>query len=254
MTATPPVLHQFRFSMFPEKARWALDYKAIPHHRKDYLPGPHVPALRKLTGQQQVPVLEHDGQMICGSAAVIEYLERHWPDQALYPADAELRDAALGVQAEFDAMGAQTRCAFFGAFLADRRYAGQVFSDGASDRAGRWYRRLFPATGHVVALANGVRGRAPQHNSVVTEHLLDEVARRTQDTGYLVGDAFSVADLTAAVVLMVTCLPLQTPHRCPEPWPPALADWFVRWDDHPGTAWVRTMYAKHRPPSAAIEA
>lgn len=252
MTDTPPVLHQFCFSMFPEKTRWALDYKGIEHRRMDYLPGPHVPALRKLSGQQQVPVLEHDGQMICGSARVIDYLEQHWPAPALYPADPELRTKALAVQAEFDAVGAQTRCAFFGSFLADRKYAAHVFTANAPARAARWYRRLFPATGHIVALANGVRGQAPSRNTEFTEDLLDDVAQRTRATGYLVGDAFTVADLTAAVVLMVTCLPPQTPHRCPEPWPPALADWFARWDDHPGTAWVRAMYAQHRPPSAAV--
>lgn len=252
MNASLPTLHQFRFSMYPEKARWALDFKGIAHRRVDHLPGPHALTVRKVSGQQQVPVLAHAGQVVAGSAAIIDHLEQHWPQAPLYPADPGQRDQALAVQAEFDALGPRTRCAFFGAFLADRRYAAQVFADGAPEGAARWYRRLFPVTGHIVALANGVRGSAPQDNTAVTQRLLDDVAQRTVETGYLVGDSFSVADLAAAVVLMVTCLPPQTPHRCPEPWPPALQAWFARWDDHPGTQWVRTVYARHRPESAAV--
>jgi hypothetical protein len=32
-TVTEPILVQFRFSHFNEKARWALDYKGVPHRR-----------------------------------------------------------------------------------------------------------------------------------------------------------------------------------------------------------------------------
>lgn len=249
-----PVLHQFRFSMYPEKVRWALDYKGMAHRRVDHLPGPHAIGVRRVSGQQQVPVLALGDEVIAGSAAILERLERLCPEPALFPADPAMRQQALDVQAEFDLLGPKTRCAFFGAFLADRAYAARVFADGAPPRAAAWYRRLFPVTGHIVALANGVRGTAAADNTAVTEQLLDDVARRTADTGYLVGDGFTVADLTAAVVLMVTCLPPETPHRCPEPLPPALAAWFDRWADHPGTAWVRTMYARHRPASVALAA
>ena len=44
-------LLQFRFSPYNEKARWALDYKKVPHKRTSLAPGPHVPNIRALTGQ-----------------------------------------------------------------------------------------------------------------------------------------------------------------------------------------------------------
>ena len=53
----PPTLFQFRASHFTEKARWALDWKGIPHVRHMLLPGPHLPRMLWMTGQQQVPVL-----------------------------------------------------------------------------------------------------------------------------------------------------------------------------------------------------
>ena len=42
-SANPSIeLWQFRLSMYPEKVRWALDYKGVPHIRHSLLPGPHV--------------------------------------------------------------------------------------------------------------------------------------------------------------------------------------------------------------------
>ena len=61
-----PVLWHLKVSNFNEKARWALDYKGIPHVRKAPLPG--------LTGlwsgvltrgkSRRVPVLRLDGRIV----------------------------------------------------------------------------------------------------------------------------------------------------------------------------------------------
>ena len=36
-----PLLLQFTFSHYNEKARWALDFKRVPHVRRSLIPGPH---------------------------------------------------------------------------------------------------------------------------------------------------------------------------------------------------------------------
>jgi glutathione S-transferase len=64
--------------------------------------------------------------------------------------------------------------------------------------------------------------------------------------GYLVGDAFTVADLTAASMLAEVANPPDSPVSRPEPLPDPLATWLGEWHDHPGTRWVRNIYAKHR--------
>src|SRR5436190_1646821 len=38
-----PVLWQFKYSHYNEKARWALDFKRVTHVRQSLLPGPHIP-------------------------------------------------------------------------------------------------------------------------------------------------------------------------------------------------------------------
>src|SRR5207247_8660717 len=83
---TPPVLWQFRFSHFNEKARWALDWKGIAHVRRSLLPGFHVPRVLWTTGQRSLPVLVLDRETIHDSTRIIERLERRRPEPAPYPA------------------------------------------------------------------------------------------------------------------------------------------------------------------------
>jgi glutathione S-transferase len=78
-------LYQFKRSHYNEKARWALDYKRLPHTRHSLLPGPHKLTVTRLSGQAQVPVLRHGRKIIAGSARIIDYLEQLVPEPALYP-------------------------------------------------------------------------------------------------------------------------------------------------------------------------
>ena len=53
-----PRLWHFRVSHYNEKVRrWALDYKRWPHTRQTLIPGFHVPVVRWLSGQNQLPIL-----------------------------------------------------------------------------------------------------------------------------------------------------------------------------------------------------
>lgn len=97
-----PELWQMRLSMYPEKARWALDYKRVPHVRHSLLPGPHAVQLIARFGQKAMPILRHEGNVLKNSAAVLNYVEKTWPAPPLYPQDAALRERALGIQKRFD--------------------------------------------------------------------------------------------------------------------------------------------------------
>src|SRR4051812_49810812 len=90
-----PVLWHLKVSHYNEKARWALDYKRIPHLRHAAIPGRHAKIARRLGGGRTFPVLELDGEAICDSTLIIEALERFEPDPPLYPADPDERRRAL---------------------------------------------------------------------------------------------------------------------------------------------------------------
>jgi len=248
-----PVLLQFQFSHYNEKARWALDWKRVPHRRRSLLPGPHLLAVRRLTGQRQVPVLCDGGRFIPGSGAIIDHLEQQHPEPPLYPRQAAPRARALELQRWFDEqVGGQVRAAFFFHVLPDARCAVDLFSGGRSPGARALYRAASPLLRVVMRREMDLTPERAARGLARAAEALDLVATQAGRDGYLVGGEFSVADLAAAALLGPTVLPPEYPYRPPEPYAPVLAAFVARWADHPGAAWVRTMYARHRGVSAAI--
>ena len=99
-----PVLWHIEVSHYNEKARWALDYKEIPHRRRVPMPGLHGFYALAITrgGQRRLPVLQLNGHAIGDSTAIIAALEEHRPDPPLYPEDPAERARALALEDYFD--------------------------------------------------------------------------------------------------------------------------------------------------------
>ena len=78
-----------------------------------------------------------------------------------------------------------------------------------------------------------------------TRQALDYVAKESETTGYLLGDGFTIADLTCAALLMpaVDVGDLGGPSLAGSA---GEAAWYARWSDHPGSAWVRKIFRDHR--------
>src|SRR2546425_964970 len=97
-----PILWQFTYSHYNEKARWALDFKGVPHVRRSLIPGFHIPTVRRMTGKSSVPVLILDGKTIFDSPRIIEALEAASPSPPLYPSDPADLKRALELEDFFD--------------------------------------------------------------------------------------------------------------------------------------------------------
>lgn len=242
-------LHQFPYSHFNDKARWALAYKGVEHRRVNYLPGPHIPAIRSLSGQPQTPVLRIDGEVVAGSAAIIDRLERAFPTPALYPVAPENRTRALDWQSRWDAsVGPAVRTALFSVLIDEPAYLCRIFSDGKGRLKRALYRASFPVARPMIAKGNGVTSAAAVAAAFdTTEAALDELAAAVRGSGYLAGDAFSVADLTAAALLAPLCEPPCVDMQRPGPAPPAMRALLERFATHPAIAWTCEQYARHRP-------
>ena len=243
------VLHQFAFSHFNEKARWALAYKGIPHRRETYLPGPHMGPIKKLSGNTTTPVLETADANISGSAAIIDYLEQAHPDPALYPSDAAQRNAALALQRRFDdVVGPAVRTVLFSALVREGSYLTRMFAGSKGILKRGAYRATFPLVRPLIAKGNGVADPENVKRCFeTTEKNLDEVAAMTADTGYCVGGTFSVADLTVAALLAPIANVPHSDMRRPQPMPARVAGLVERFAAHPATGWVNRIYADHRP-------
>ncbi len=246
-------LLQFRYSIYNEKARWALDWKGVPHLRHNLIPGPHAPAVKRLTGQTQVPVLRVGGSVIPGTARIIDELERRFPEPALYPADPRLRKRALDIQGWFDdAVGPQVRCALFASLLEAPDYVCAMFTADRSLPTRTVYRLVFPFVRRLMKQSMGITGADAVGQAVAgTAAALDFVVREAGPDGMLVGDTFSIADLTAASILAPTVGQPLSPASLPEPRPPVVRRWLDRWAGHAGVAWVVEQYRRHRAAPAA---
>jgi glutathione S-transferase len=249
-----PILHHFLSSHFNEKARWGLDWKRLPHRRVSHLPGPHMGRIKALTGQTAVPVLEIDGDVIAGSARILERLDQRVPERALHPEDPALRGRALAIQAEFDEkVGPAVRTAIFSVMIEEPDFLCRVFSRDRGGFKRAAYRAAFPVARPLMSKANGIDSTESIDRAfALVRQALDRVAQDLGSGGQLVGDAFSVADLACAALLApLAALPHPDMQR-PEPVPERVQAFVARWAGHETIAWVRDQYDRHRPPSAAI--
>ena len=251
MSTPDIVLHQFRASHYNDKVRWALAHKGIRHNRISYLPGPHQPAMKKLSGQTSTPVLVMEGVATYGSAAIIDRLESAFPEPALYPSEASERDAALAIQSRFDnEVGPATRTVAFTVFVRELGYVCRLFGGDASPVQRGLYRLALPLVKPIMAKTNGVTDPDNVTKAQeITRQALDWIANETRDREFLVGGRFTVADLTVAA-LIAPVVQLDHPDMCPaEPVPEALRTLYARWANHPGVQWVQRRYRDNRPTS-----
>jgi glutathione S-transferase len=238
-------LYQFAASHYNEKARWGLDLKGVPHERVSLLPGPHAPVMKRLTGRTETPVLVDAEEVVAGSAAILDYLERRFPEPRLEPDQPAERERALAIVRQFDdEVGPAVRLAKFFEVMSGE-YATRTFCSEKPAWVRMAYRASFPLVSQVMKRSMGINAEnaAPARERV--RQALDFVAKQTEGSFYLAGDAFSVADLTVAALLMpaVDVGDLGGP---PSADTEAERAWLARWADHPGAAWVKEIYRRHR--------
>jgi glutathione S-transferase len=249
-----PVLWHLKVSNYNEKARWALDYKQVPHARRAVIPGRHRAIARELAGGNTFPVLSLDGRAIGDSTQIIEVLERRYPEPPLYPADPIDRRRALELEDYFDEqLGPHARLLFLHHTLPDPKLMLRAF---APDLHGRRYalaRVMFPAVRRRLQAQFNIDANSV---ALANEKLVAAGARfraELQPSGYLVGRGFSVADLTLAALIAPLVAPPEFPYPQPQRRHPRLAPVREALASEGLLYWTRDMYARHRGQSAEIQ-
>jgi glutathione S-transferase len=252
-----PILWHLDMSHFNEKARWALDYKGVPHERRSVFPGTQELRARALRGgTSTLPVIELDGRRIGDSTRIIEAIERRWPEPPLYPADPDERRRALEIEDFFDENCAhELRRVLFDPML--REPAIMAEATGADRRrGGTVLKAMSPVIGRAVRWKYDVTPEPVVEGRSKVLAAFDKLEAEVGPSGYLAGDSFSVADLTAAAILSPLVMPPEFPyHQVPEErWPEEAKDFRDQVASTPGFQWVLDMYARHRGESAEIAA
>ena len=253
--AATPVLWHLEISHYNEKVRWALDYKGVAHTRRAVTPGLQELTARRLRVGRTVPILELDGRAIGDSTRIIDKIERRWPEPALYPADIRERSRALDLEGWFDEeCGPYARRVLFGDNLAEPETFLALFA-GPDRRLGP-LGALAPLMVQVVKWRFGIRRDTVEEARENVRAAFDKVEAEAGPSGYLVGNSFTVADLTAASILSLIVVPPEFPYI--KVHPDERTAQFRRFRDslrdRPGFKWVEDMYARHRGASADVAA
>jgi glutathione S-transferase len=242
------VLWHIEVSHYNEKVRWALDHKGIPHERRVPIPGLHrLSALAVTRGRHaRLPVLELDGRRIGDSTAIIAALEEHTPEPRLYPAGAEDRARALALEDWFDEeLGPELRRFVWHHTLPDTDLMARTLFTRPSPVRERFLRASAPVARLAVRRDYGVTRDTADQGRAAVRAAMDRLESELGSSGYLVGDGFTVADLTAASLFTPLLAPPERPYA-----PPAMAPAVSELRDElmarPGGAWVARMYARHR--------
>jgi glutathione S-transferase len=248
-----PELWQFTSSHFNEKARWALDFKGVPHIRHSLVPGFHVGTVKRMTGKTHVPVLKLNGKVVSDSSKIIEALESAYPEPALYPADNEARRRALELEDYFDEeLGPYIRRWMFFVILPYPKYVRALFVSHASPAVQLAHRAMSPVIGAVMRRQMDITPASAEIARRKTIEAMDRLAKELQPSGYIVGDRFTVADLTAAALLSPLVSPPEFPYKATMPPPEPGMKVRESVSNHPAFQWTLKIYRQHRGKSAEV--
>lgn len=241
-------LFEFPMSHYCEKVRWALEYKQLPYERKLLLPVLHMPVMLALTRQTQVPVIECNGDRIANSPAILAFLEEQFPDtERLYPQSEDEQKQALELCAMFDKeIGPHVRRIAYYFALSDKAFMQELLSLEQPFVNRKVLAASMPVITRLMRKGMGVNEDGYQKSLARLNTLLTKLDAMIKPSGYLVGDHFTIADLTAAALLAPIVQPQNSFYALPTQSPDAFKAFNESYRQRPFFAWVEEIYRKHR--------
>lgn len=200
------LLLQFSTSHYCRKARLALGYKRIDYQVENLTPGLHILKVKPLTGLTTLPVLfpQIAGQpaVIGDSSQIIKFLESYQPEPSLFFTNQTQQTEALMLEDWLDeSIGTATRFVYYHF----RAGEGKAIDPSLSSQM---------VIG-VVRKQYGINDATVELAMNRLETALAELSSRWQKSKYLVGESFSVVDITAAALLSPLALIPKYRQECP---------------------------------------
>jgi glutathione S-transferase len=197
------VLYQFPVSHYCEKARWVLDYKALPYRVYNQLPGPHAYINAFRTGRPTVPVLVDAGKALSGSHAIALHLEATATAAPLVPKSAASR-ALLDETVEYfdEVVGPAVRRYVYGLITPRTALFRDVFFKDYGPLARKFGRGMAVPVSKAIAKMYSVDAPSARGLPDLMRAAADRVELRLRDgSKFLLEDSFSLADITVASLL-----------------------------------------------------
>jgi glutathione S-transferase len=248
-----PVLWHLKVSNYNEKARWALDYKRVAHVRRALVPGSHRRVAERLSGGRTLPVLVLDGEALGDSTRIIEALERRHPQPALYPRDPIERQRALELEDYFDEeLGPCCRLLFLHQALPDTRLMLGAFAPDLTGVPLLAARARFPLMRRRIRTQFAIDAASVARAYDTLQAAGERFRTELGPGGYLVGETFTVADLTLAALVAPIVAPESFSYPQPQRGHPRLAPVRDALAESGILQWTREIYERHRGRSAAL--
>lgn len=196
MSGQRPVLITIPISHYCEKARWALDRAGVAYDERRYLPAVHRAALRRHRTLTTPVLICDEAGTLRESRDIVAYADER--GARIVCDDAEARGLA---DAYDDRLGPATRLWIYHALLDRPDLTTRAMTAGVS----RWQKTLwrfgFKPIGVVVTKVLKIDDATAVEAEKTFRAIFADVDERLSDgRRYLVGDAFSIADLTFAAL------------------------------------------------------
>ena len=194
-------LHLYHFSMSncSQKARFCLEEKGLQwtSHPVDLSNNQHLtPEFVAINPKGLVPVLVHDGVVITESSDIIDYVDQHFPDPPLRPADPAERERMYGWLKLWDETQISLKTLSHNTILKGRAAGmrtqmGKLETLVKNDELVEFMREFTSAEG----LSRTRLERATKW----IERVLGALDERLAEHQWLAGEAFSLADLAWSI-------------------------------------------------------
>ena len=200
------------------------------------------------TRQMSLPILFVDGHAIVDSTRIIEHLERTHPANPLYPEDPVLLERALALEDYFDEeLGPHIRAVLVNElFRAGVTPTVEAFGMAQSAAMKRLMRLAFPVFRIFYKYRHHMSPHDIERGRAKLAEALDRLEAEIGPSGYLVGERFTVADLTAASLFFPIAFPPEYPYQPPQVSLDTLAAFREPMKDRKAQLWVTEMYRRHR--------
>ncbi len=155
-------------SPFVRKLMLTLEYKGLAYENEPTFPGSDEAAFRAISPLGKIPVLDHDGFAVADTSVICRYVDRQFPEKSIYPTDP--KDEARATWLEEFADSKLVECC---AVLFREKFLNPS---------------MFSTPTNEAAVTNVLENQMPP--------LLQYLESQMPESGPLVGDSISIADLS----------------------------------------------------------
>ena len=195
-----------------------------------------------------MPTLEHDGTVVQGSGAILDYLEQRMGATRLAAPPAAAKRAAEIEELADRAFGMGTQRIFYATLLDHRSVVVDMWSQDGPAWSRAFFAVAFPFVARGVRQRYAIRPDAVEEAKDLFRSTMDRTDRALAEGPYILGDSLSRTDVTVASLLAPLCCPPEHVLRWPPEtlMPPGHRAFVDEFRGRPTWDFVMRMYREHR--------